>query len=289
MGAKISLYPHSTEENCAIVGILEQLEPRQSTHGRKLALILHGTLGHKDYLFQRRLAVRLPFDSFVLIFANRIRVSGNHETGGTWKQGALSDDIEDVNSTYGYVVDLVVGHSRGSIVGFRWLCTSEDGKKSRPLLMHPADIEWNNRLHCYHLDSAAGRAWKASFDKQGYHKLTATVARKQITVRITPDDLNAFTSWDSSLVWDHFPSHTHVLTLHGLSDMTVPPYDALIYSRALGTRVPGTHTLHLMEDADHNFTGRQDEVVDNILDWLEVRERGELRTGIWKTGMKGKL
>ena len=32
-------------------------------------------------------------------------------------------------------------------------------------------------------------------------------------------------------------------------------YDAIIYARAFGSRAPGTHALHLIEDADHNFTG----------------------------------
>jgi uncharacterized protein len=60
---------------------------------------------------------------------------GNHETGGTWKQGALSEDLVDLKAvvaylkfTYGYVVDLVVGHSRGSIVAMRWICTTEEGR-----------------------------------------------------------------------------------------------------------------------------------------------------------------
>ena len=30
--------------------------------------------------------------------------------------------------TYGYKVDMIVGHSRGSVVGMHWLCTSEEGK-----------------------------------------------------------------------------------------------------------------------------------------------------------------
>lgn len=32
-------------------------------------------------------------------------------------------------------------------------------------------------------------------------------------------------------------------------------YDATIYARTFGARAPGTHHLHLIEDADHNFTG----------------------------------
>lgn len=61
---------------------------------------------------------------------------GNHETGGTWKQGALEEDLEDLNvvvahlqSKYSYKIELVVGHSRGSLVGFRWISTTEIGKK----------------------------------------------------------------------------------------------------------------------------------------------------------------
>jgi hypothetical protein len=62
-----------------------------------------------------------------------------------------------------------------------------------------------------------------------------------------------------------------VLSIHGIQDQTVPVwvsgriflkatelthsrYDALIYARALADRSPGTHNLHLVEGADHNFT-----------------------------------
>ena len=31
-------------------------------------------------------------------------------------------------------------------------------------------------------------------------------------------------------------------------------YDALIYARIYGSRQKGTHTLHMIEEADHNFT-----------------------------------
>ncbi|KAJ3559594.1 hypothetical protein NP233_g11227 [Leucocoprinus birnbaumii] len=122
--------PHPNQPELSICGVLEQYAPGVDTKGRKIALILHGTMGHKDYLFQRRLAQRLPMDSF------RFDFRGNHETGGTWKQGALEEDLEDLNavvayltSTYGYEIELVVGHSRGSLVGFRWISTTEVGRK----------------------------------------------------------------------------------------------------------------------------------------------------------------
>lgn len=49
------------------------------------------------------------------------------------------------------------------------------------------------------------------------------MARKQVAVKIYPQDVEGFANWDTSIVWDHFPPTIDVLTLHGLSDKTVPP------------------------------------------------------------------
>ncbi|KDR82423.1 hypothetical protein GALMADRAFT_237733 [Galerina marginata CBS 339.88] len=242
-------------------------------------------MGHKDYLYQRRLAVKLPLDSF------RFDFRGNHETGGVWKQGDLAGDMVDLQAvvdylkaTYGYIIELVVGHSRGSIIAFRWLATSEDGRKV------PAFVNASGRYRMPKiLESPAGSVWREHFARHGFYTWNVTVARKPIIAKITPEDVQSFVNWDTSFVWDEFPSTTDVLTLHGLADKTVPPYDALIYASALSDRSPGTHTLHLMENADHNFTGLQDNVVDAILQWWEARQRSEIKTGVWVVGMKGKL
>lgn len=268
--------PHTTEPDCSLVGVLEQLSPSSSTKGRKIALILHGTMGHKDYLFQKRLALKLPLDSF------RFDFRGNHESGGRWRQGALEDDLVDLSIvveflkvTYGYVIHLVVGHSRGSIVALAWACISEEGRNIAGLVNVSARYRMRRIL-----DSPVAKVWKASFDDHGYHEWTVSVARKQVTVRIFPDDLEQFINWNASIVKDRFPPTVDVLTVHGLADTIVPPYDAVIYTSILSNRTPGTHTLNFVEDADHNFTGRQDEVVSAILGWWAARERGELQTGV---------
>jgi len=277
--------PHPIEANCTIVGILEQLAPEQTTKGRKIALILHGTMGHKDYLFQKRLALKLPLDSF------RFDFRGNHETGGPWKFSSLDEDVDDVSAVvnylqteYGYVIDMLAGHSRGSVVGLRWMCTHQDGKNVSAFV----NISARYRMHKI-ADGPTGRAWKDAFETQGYYEWKVVVARKLVTGIIRPEAVQPFANFDTSLVWDKFPSRTHVLTLHGLGDDTVPPYDGLIYARALGNRTPGTHNIHFIEDADHNFTGRQDEVVDTILEWWGKSCRDEFRTGVWMTGIQGKL
>ncbi len=41
----------------------------------------------------------------------------------------ISAVIDYLEKTFGYQVDLIVGHSRASIVAFCWLCTTEARKK----------------------------------------------------------------------------------------------------------------------------------------------------------------
>ncbi|EJC98146.1 ectomycorrhiza-regulated esterase [Fomitiporia mediterranea MF3/22] len=277
--------PHSLDPSCKIAGDLEQLEPDEPTQNRKIALILHGTMGHKDYLFQKKLAKALPIDSF------RFDFRGNNETGGVWKQGALDEDLEDLQvvaqylqATFGYVVDLVVGHSRGSLVGMRWVATTEEGRRVRGFV---------NVSGRYRMERIYDRLdfYQPYFDSQGYYDWHVTVARKDVVGRMYPHDLEKFASWDQTPVRDRFPPETHVLTIHGLQDKTVPPYDAIYYSRVFGSRSGGgTHNLHYIEEADHNFTAHRDDVVETILRWLSLLEKGGLQTGVWGSEpIKGRL
>ncbi|KAJ3881980.1 ectomycorrhiza-regulated esterase [Lentinula edodes] len=284
ISTKLSI-PHLAEVDCSIVGVLEQLSELKPCPGRKIALILHGAAGHKDYLFLKRLAHRLPMDSF------RFDFRGNHETPGVWKQGGLDNDLEDIRVVvdflkvrYGYVIDLVVGHSRGSIVAFRWICTSEEGASISGFVNASGRYRMKKLLEREDI-----KQWQRSMSAEGHHVWSPIVARKQVSFKIYPEDMTNFANWDTSFVWDSFPASPDVLTIHGLSDMAVPSYDAIIYARALNERVPGTHNLHLMEDADHNFTGRQDEVVDIILEWWDKHAQRTLKTGIWMSGIRGKL
>ncbi|KAI5122817.1 hypothetical protein M0805_000159 [Coniferiporia weirii] len=276
--------PHTLAPDCKIAGDLEQVEPDQPTHGRKLALILHGTMGHKDYLFQKSLAKALPIDSF------RFDFRGNHETGGVWKMGALNEDLEDLHvvvqylfTNFGYSIDLIVGHSRGSLVAMRWLCTTEEGKRVRGFVNASGRYRMQ-RIHDH------DKFYRPYFDSHGYYDWEVSVARKDVVARIYPQDMVTFAAWDTSPVQRTFPACTHVLTLHGFKDPTVPPYDAIIYARILGSRYPGTHNLHIIEEADHNFSKHRDEVVETITKWWSILERGGLQTGVWDTEqIKGRL
>ena len=84
--------------------------------------------------------------------------------------------------------------------------------------------------------------YKPHFDSQGFYEWKVTVARKPIVAIIRPEDLEDFAAFDTSLVWDKFPDATHVLTIHGMKDATVPPWvpssTSLCMSVALGLPLP---------------------------------------------------
>lgn len=58
---------------------------------------------------------------------------GNHETPGPWVFAGFSEDVIDIEvvveylrKEYGYVVEMLVGHSRGSVTALQWLCKHKD-------------------------------------------------------------------------------------------------------------------------------------------------------------------
>jgi len=275
--------PHPQEEGTTIVGMLEQVAPNEPTKDRSIALILHGGMGHKDYLYQKRLAHRLDMDSF------RFDFRGNHETGGSYKQGRLMDDVVDLEtvvaylkSRFGYKADLVVAHSRGVVVAHYWICKTKDGRQVSGM------VNASGRYRMKRLYDGMSK-WGPEIEAKGYYEWKAVVARKPVIGRIYPQDIAEFAAWDTSFIWNEYPAQVDVLSIHGTQDQVVPVYESVLHARALSNRSPGTHTLHLIEDADHNFIGRQDEVVDTILGWWAMHKERRLKSGIWQEGIRAKL
>lgn len=278
---------HPNEEGCTITGIIEQLNDAvkgTASHAKPIALILHGVMGHKNYLFQKKLAQSLPIDSC------RFDFRGNHESNGSWHMGrkGLLNDLQDVDavvaylkSQYGYRVDLVIGHSRGSTVGMQWLAASPEGQRVSGFVNVSA--RYRVKLHPY------WELWREPFEKAGIVHWKVRVAGKQVVRGVTPEDMRDFEKIDTTFVWTKFPTKTDVLTIHGLTDILVPPSEAMILARAFSNRPNATHTLHFVEKADHSFVGHYDEVVETILGWWDQKTTGTLKDGVWLAGVKPKL
>jgi len=84
-------------------------------HPKRVILICHGVLGHKNYLFQPQLAKELDFFGSTYRFDFR----GNGDSSGDMKYARYDEDVEDLTSVTaylrdkGYSVEGLIGHSRG--------------------------------------------------------------------------------------------------------------------------------------------------------------------------------
>ncbi|KZT39512.1 hypothetical protein SISSUDRAFT_1045541 [Sistotremastrum suecicum HHB10207 ss-3] len=268
-----------------IAGDMEQWNATEPTQGRKIALILHGAMGHKDYLFQKKLAKQLPIDSF------RFDFRANHETPGTWNIANFEDDLEDLRivgeyltKQLGYQIAMIVAHSRATFVSSYWICNSEWAKSVEAFVNVSGRYRMNKIF-----DRTNHELYGAQFKERGFYEWKTRVAGKPVVGIIRPEDVSKFGAWDNSYLWTEFPQHIDVLTIHGFRDDVVPPYDAIIYARVYSSRSPGTHTLHMIEGADHNFIGHFEKVIETVLGWWALRGSGNLKTGIWNTGVRGKL
>lgn len=87
---------------------------------------------------------------------------------------------------------------------------------------------------------------------------------------VTPDDIRR--QW-GKLITQNNPvdvirelTPRPVLVIHGTGDDTVPSYAANMLANA----APEIATLILIDDADHGFTGKRDELIEKVSGWLEA-------------------
>ncbi|KAI8084984.1 ectomycorrhiza-regulated esterase, partial [Halteromyces radiatus] len=244
-----------------IVGILEEKPERDLTRTKpRLILIAHGALGHKNYLYQRLLAEKLPYSSF------RFDFRGNGDSSGEARYSNFAEDTEDIYEVanyfenQGYEIWALVGHSRGSASCFKYATTCE-----KPLA-HVVNVSGRYDMK----DSTTLPnlpANKKLLQEQGYFLWSFKKQGKILETKVTVKEAERFANWDNSHVV-RMPKTTSVLTCHGLADTLVPPYNGALFANKIST-----HTLRLIPDADHNFTGKTEELVDIILDYFEQHEK----------------
>lgn len=245
---------------------------KATTNGRKLALILHGALSHKDQTYHKLLVRSLPFDSF------RFDFRSNAETPGTWSISGLNEDLEDLNAVVhhlraalGYTIEVIVGHSRGSIDGFAWF-TRYCPDSLPPQLRVPYFVALSTRYNMANIHERNVK-YIPSFKREGFYRLQVRVAGEEKEVRIYPEQIEQFAAWPTAQITRDFPHKTDVLLVHGTVDKTVPVTDVASYANMLSgtTRRPGSCVVQLVEHADHNFRGFYPQLVAHIVSWLEER------------------
>ncbi|CAO3597786.1 unnamed protein product [Absidia cylindrospora] len=239
-----------------IVGILNtKLGVDTGRQQPRIILIGHGDLGHKDGLFFGLLAQGLPYSSF------RFDFRGNGESDGKPGYANMKEDADDIATVAthfeneGYEVYGIIGHSRGAIACLKYASTCR-----KPI---PHVINCSGR---YKMTDKKCPETDALLDKHGYFDWPVKQRDGITSIQVTREDVDKFTGWDNSHV-KNMPLTTCVLTVHGINDKNVPVYNAAMYANAIPN-----HTLALLPDTDHNFTGHHQDVVKTIVDHLNKHE-----------------
>ncbi|CAO1625655.1 unnamed protein product [Sympodiomycopsis kandeliae] len=267
-------FPNSSKAELEIVGILSHStsSPTPSATPKPLALILHGVLSHKNQSYHKLLSSSLPIDSF------RFDFRANHETPGEWNMAKFDNDIQDINCVlayleqhYNYNLQLLVGHSRGSLVGWKFLSQYPSPQN---ILWVSLGGRWRmNRIH------DRDHLYNPQFESNGYYTWNVKVAGQDVSVQITPEQVEEFAQFPIDQIVSRFPKDIDCLLLHGTKDETVPCADVAYYLNALisrSDRNPGQTQIHLVEDANHMFKGHYEEVAGVITQWYRSRNPSQV-------------
>ncbi|KAM0792150.1 hypothetical protein ACM66B_004848 [Microbotryomycetes sp. NB124-2] len=260
-----------------LIGILQQSKDgaraasrgSSATRGRRIALIIHGVLAHKDQIYHKKLANALA-DRGLDSFRYDLRGQGG-ESAGEWGMMNIDDDVRDLQVVikhldveYGYRVHLIVAHSRGSLLSTYYLSCFDHP--------HVLFVNLSGRYDMTKIlrDQRYIELRRRNEYIEGKTIIWRTrVAGADLERPIDAAGLRSFAEWDNSYLQSSFDQNIHVLTVHGTADKIVPVDDAHTYHRILSQRSPGTHTLSLVEGAGHNFVKPFDEPVNSILKWLD--------------------
>ncbi|KAF9434580.1 hypothetical protein BGZ76_007771 [Entomortierella beljakovae] len=241
----------------------------QSTNhtSRRLGIICHGILGHKNYLFHPMLANMLaPYMDTV-----RFDFRGNGESEGEMGYSNWGSDQADIDAVVnhfereGYYVYALIGHSRGAISVMHYAAVSNHV----PLI--PNIVSLSCRHNMADVKRKHGPELLELLETQGYFDWVARVNRKDITLRVTKQGMLDFLNFDSSAVVN-IPAMTNVLLCHGSIDDVVPIRDLATLQRLTSH---ANSTAHIITDADHNYKMKYEEVCKVVSDFFSAAGRKE--------------
>ncbi|ORZ04073.1 protein-tyrosine phosphatase-like protein [Lobosporangium transversale] len=247
--------------NLHLAGIL------QSTNhsSRRLGIICHGSLGHKNYLFQPTLANALaPYmDTF------RFDFRGNGESDGQMGYSNWNDDLADIDAVIshferqGYYIYALIGHSRGAISALNYAANFNH------MPMIPYIISISSRFNMADVRRKHGPELMTLLENQGHFEWHARSAGKEITLRVTQQHFDDFVNLDTASVI-HIPTMTNILLCHGSDDEVVPVRDiADLHSHLSHART----TLRIINRADHNYKKHYKELSEMVAHYFSAEGR----------------
>lgn len=238
----------------------------------KIALILHGQGGHRNYCYQKMLAHTMARDLGMYTLRIDFRGCGESADCADLTRGrVIQQDVEDIdacaewianNDVAQFTFSLIISHSRGAVAMFLWALKQHDtGGTVVP-----------NLVNCL----LRFRSWTVidrypildpEFDSipqlcLRYGKIQDVPIMRQELLELAKPDMRRVA--ELPLLWS-------VLCVYGLEDSIIPIEDLAHYANHLNR---GAHSsrLEVVPRADHNFYGTKP--IENEDDAEEFNPQG---------------
>lgn len=245
----------------------------------KIALLLHGQGGHRNYCYQKLLAHKLAAELGYYSVRIDFRGCGSLDDYTNPKGRVLELDIEDIEAVIGsilgpsklvenrsFVLLAITAHSRGAVAMFLW------AQKQHMLLQDPHTaalaIVVPNLVNCslrYRSHTVYDRypVFDETFEYVEQLALRHGLIQK---VKVTKEELASLATADLLPLRD-LSSEWSVLSIYGTKDDIIPKEDCAFFANTLN-RGPYTHHLQIIDGADHNYYGT--EVIKSESDMEEL-------------------
>ncbi|GEQ69711.1 hypothetical protein JCM33374_g3385 [Metschnikowia sp. JCM 33374] len=252
--------PHAVDETDFL-----QLGFAPPTH--RMALILHGQGGHRNYCYQKKLAHKLAAELGMYSLRIDFRGCGSSAEVVDSNLGrTLESDIADIQEAAELVLDAsknplhisfdlsaIIGHSRGALAMFVWAVEQEkhlrDPKTAESAIVVPNLINCSSRFRSSLIMDRYAKYGPGA----EYYEQTALRHGQMQKSKIPKAEVASLANADTARVASLSPNWS-VLSIYGTKDHIVPIEDCAFYANVLN-RGPYTHHLELISGADHNFYG----------------------------------
>lgn len=243
--------------------------PSRFPNVAKLVLMIHGSLSHKNAIYQPLLAERLADLGFFSIRLD-FRGLGDSEDAPDPSVGrTIANDVDDIKLINDALQDTtvcqslfgasqlqlyaIVAHSRGSLAMFNFVLNLETG--TIPLL-----VNCSGRFDGNGLLDRCNRNHPGWQERGGTYATTLRYGRLQKVWMPKTETLSVIQV--NTEIYSKITKQSSIVSIYGTDDEIVPPIDA---SLAYATVFKGHHRLIYIDGAGHNFYGGKGDLNVNNL------------------------
>ncbi|XP_065849084.1 uncharacterized protein [Euphorbia lathyris] len=233
-----------------LVGLLHE------TGSKHLVIICHGFQSSKERIPMLNLAVAVENQG---ISAFRFDFGGNGESEGSFQYGNYHREAEDLRSVVQHfrrqkrVIGAVAGHSKGGNVVLLYASKYNDVN---------AVVNISGRFDLKRgIEGRLGKEFLQRIKQNGFINVYSRKGRLEYCV--TEESLMDRLTTDTHAACLSIHPDCRVLTVHGSMDKIVPVEDAMEFAKLIPN-----HELHILKEADHEYTMHQKELASIVIDFL---------------------